>query len=130
MLLVVGAGLFVQTLMQLGHTRLGFRPHNLLLFELQPPQTRYPRCGEYSDLSAAGTEAGRDSWRAGGRGDRRPADIGKCVHAHVYSGRPAEKAEWQSQCPTNDVGAEFLFHLRNPDRGGARIQRFRYAELA
>jgi predicted permease len=41
MLLVVGAGLFVQTLFQLVHTRLGFRPDNLLLFELQPPQTRY-----------------------------------------------------------------------------------------
>jgi predicted permease len=41
MLLVVGAGLFVQTLIQLGRARLGFRPQNLLLFELQPPQTRY-----------------------------------------------------------------------------------------
>jgi predicted permease len=41
MLLVVGAGLFVQTLIQLGHSGLGFRPQNLLLFELQPPQTRY-----------------------------------------------------------------------------------------
>ncbi len=41
MLLVVGAGLFVQTLIQLGHSGLGFRPRNLLLFELQPPQTRY-----------------------------------------------------------------------------------------
>ena len=41
MLLVVGAGLFVQTLIQLGHAGLGFRPDNLLLFELQPPQTRY-----------------------------------------------------------------------------------------
>jgi predicted permease len=42
MLLVVGAGLFVQTLIQLGHARLGFRPHNLLLFDLHPPQIRYP----------------------------------------------------------------------------------------
>jgi predicted permease len=41
MSLVVGAGLFVQTLIQLGHSRLGFRPDNLLLFALQPPQTRY-----------------------------------------------------------------------------------------
>jgi predicted permease len=42
MLLVVGAGLFVQTLLQLGHSRLGFNPDHLLLFELQPPQTHYP----------------------------------------------------------------------------------------
>jgi predicted permease len=42
MLLVVGAGLFVQTLLQLGHSKLGFHPDHLLLFELQPPQTHYP----------------------------------------------------------------------------------------
>jgi predicted permease len=42
MLLVVGAGLFVQTLLQLGHSRLGFHPDHLLLFELEPPQTHYP----------------------------------------------------------------------------------------
>jgi predicted permease len=41
MVLVVGAGLFVQTLLQLVHARLGFRPDKLLLFEVQPPHTRY-----------------------------------------------------------------------------------------
>src|SRR3984957_4066903 len=41
-LLVVGAGLFVQTLLRLGHSSLGFQPDQLLLFELQPPQTHYP----------------------------------------------------------------------------------------
>ncbi len=41
-LLVVVAGLFVQTLSHLGHARLGFRPHHLILFDLEPPQTRYP----------------------------------------------------------------------------------------
>jgi predicted permease len=40
--LVVGAGLFVQTLVQLGHSRLGFKPDGLLLFSLEPPQTKYP----------------------------------------------------------------------------------------
>jgi predicted permease len=42
LLLLVGAGLFVQTLLQLGRSRLGFQPDHLLLFELQPPQTHYP----------------------------------------------------------------------------------------
>jgi predicted permease len=42
MLLVVGAGLFVQTLLRLGRTPLGFRSHNLLLFSVEPPETRYP----------------------------------------------------------------------------------------
>ena len=40
-LLLVGAGLFMRTLMNLNHARLGFRPENILLFELQPPRTRY-----------------------------------------------------------------------------------------
>ena len=43
MLLVVGAGLFVRTLMQLGRTPLGFRSHNLLLFNVDLPEKVYPR---------------------------------------------------------------------------------------
>lgn len=43
MLLLVGAGLFVRTLMQLGRSPLGFRSHNLLLFSVELPETRYPR---------------------------------------------------------------------------------------
>jgi predicted permease len=42
LLLLVGAGLFVRTLMNLNNSHLGFRPDNLLLFEIQPPRTRYP----------------------------------------------------------------------------------------
>jgi predicted permease len=41
MLLVVVAALFVQTLVRLGGVQLGFRPDNLILFDLQPPQTQY-----------------------------------------------------------------------------------------
>lgn len=41
MLLVVGAGLFTRTLINLNNSHLGFNPNNILLFELQPPQTRY-----------------------------------------------------------------------------------------
>ncbi len=42
MLLLVGAGLFVRTLMNLNGAHLGFRPDNILLFDLQPQQIRYP----------------------------------------------------------------------------------------
>jgi predicted permease len=42
MLLVVGAGLFMRTLMQLGRTPLGFRSHNLLLFDVELPEKLYP----------------------------------------------------------------------------------------
>jgi predicted permease len=41
MLLLVGAGLFARTLANLNNSHLGFRPDNLLLFEIQPPRTRY-----------------------------------------------------------------------------------------
>ncbi|WP_158749040.1 ABC transporter permease [Acidobacterium sp. S8] len=41
MLLLVGAGLFVRTLMNLNHEHLGFDPNNILLFELNPPGTQY-----------------------------------------------------------------------------------------
>lgn len=43
MLLVVGSGLFVQTVLNLGHSRLGFRTDHLLLFSIEPPQTKYPK---------------------------------------------------------------------------------------
>jgi predicted permease len=42
MLLVVGAGLFTRTLLQLGRTPLGFRSHNLLLFNVELPEKVYP----------------------------------------------------------------------------------------
>ncbi len=41
MLLLVGAGLFVRTLTNLDNSHLGFQPKNILLFDLQPPRTRY-----------------------------------------------------------------------------------------
>jgi predicted permease len=42
MLLVVGAGLFGRTLINLNTTSLGFDPDNLLLFSIQAPPARYP----------------------------------------------------------------------------------------
>ncbi len=41
-LLVVGAGLFARTLINLNTTNLGFDPHNLLLFSIHAPLARYP----------------------------------------------------------------------------------------
>jgi predicted permease len=42
MLLVVGSGLFVQTLLKLVKAPLGFQSHNVLLFSVQLPETKYP----------------------------------------------------------------------------------------
>ena len=41
MLLVVGAGLFVRTMMGLNAVDTGFNPNHLVLFEIQPPVARY-----------------------------------------------------------------------------------------
>jgi predicted permease len=43
MVLVTGAGLFVRTLTRLEGEGLGFRSHNLLLFNVQLPETQYPK---------------------------------------------------------------------------------------
>jgi predicted permease len=40
-ILLIGAGLFVRTLMNLSRTALGFRSDHLLLFRLSPPRARY-----------------------------------------------------------------------------------------
>jgi predicted permease len=42
MLLLAVSGLFVRTLVNLRYTHLGFRPDNLVLFDIEPPATRYP----------------------------------------------------------------------------------------
>jgi predicted permease len=41
-LLVIGSGLFLRTLSNLYATQIGFRPDNILLFDIDPPSTRYP----------------------------------------------------------------------------------------
>src|ERR1039457_2787172 len=41
-LLVVGAGLFLRTLIALNSVDVGFKADNLLLFEINPPEARYP----------------------------------------------------------------------------------------
>jgi predicted permease len=46
LLLLIGAGLFVRTLLNLRTTTLGFHPEHLLLFDLHPPKSRY--AGEHS----------------------------------------------------------------------------------
>jgi hypothetical protein len=41
LLLITGAGLFVRTLMNLEHENVGFDPHGVLLFGVNPRQSGY-----------------------------------------------------------------------------------------
>ena len=53
MLLLLAAGLFMRTLINLQAVPLGFNPHNLLMFELNAPQAGYPAANVaafYADL--------------------------------------------------------------------------------
>jgi predicted permease len=43
MVLVIGAGLFSRTLINLGKAEIGFDPDNIVLFEVQAPKARYPK---------------------------------------------------------------------------------------
>jgi putative ABC transport system permease protein len=41
-MLLIGAGLLLESLMHLQNVRLGFRPEGLLTFQLSPPEVKYP----------------------------------------------------------------------------------------
>src|SRR5947209_5258734 len=41
-ILLIGAGLMIQTLLNLKHTQLGFNAHGLITFQLGPPAAKYP----------------------------------------------------------------------------------------
>jgi putative ABC transport system permease protein len=44
-ILLIGAGLLIQTLANLEHVHIGFQPHGLLTFQLDPPVAKYPLTG-------------------------------------------------------------------------------------
>lgn len=50
LLLVFGAGLFVRSLVHLERTPLGFRSHNLLLFDVELPEKLYPKAASIAIL--------------------------------------------------------------------------------
>ena len=43
--LLIGAGLLLQSLANLQRVRLGFQPHGLITFQLSPPPAKYPLAG-------------------------------------------------------------------------------------
>ena len=48
--LLIGAGLFLQSLANLQRVKLGFAPHGLITFQLAPPTTKYPLDSRASQL--------------------------------------------------------------------------------
>ena len=51
--LLIGAGLFLESLENLQQVRLGFEPHQLISFQLSPPKEKYPLNGKAPQLYRA-----------------------------------------------------------------------------
>ncbi|HLW99913.1 MAG TPA: ABC transporter permease [Candidatus Acidoferrales bacterium] len=51
--LLIGAGLFIRSLVNLQGVRLGFAPHGLITFQLSPPAQKYPLATKASQLYRA-----------------------------------------------------------------------------
>jgi predicted permease len=113
-LLLAGAGLFLRTLVNLKSTALGFNPERILLFQLDPPRTRYAgkqrtalfqqieeRIGTLAGVEAATTSAEPLVADSMGNGCYRPTD------------RPA-RSNREDMAYANSVGSRFFETLGMP----------------
>ena len=112
-ILLIGAGLFVRTLVNLSHTPLGFQPDNILLFRLDPPKTRY------TSLQSTALYRQLEEKLAAIPGVRSVslstiAIVGDGYSGSTFhvSGRPIVKGEGRIQM--NVVGTDFLPTLGIP----------------
>jgi putative ABC transport system permease protein len=96
--LLIGAGLFLQSLANLQRVKLGFAPHGLLTFQLAPPTTKYPLDGKASQLYHSVLESLRSI--PGVRG--ASVSSGIPFGAGTYSRHPMLATE-QSTLPPNTL---------------------------
>ncbi len=112
-ILLIGAGLFVRTLVNLSRTPLGFRADHILLFQLSPPRTRY------SDAQMIALYRQLEEKLAAIPGVRSAsmsniAIIGDGHSGSTFhvSGSPPDAQEVRVQ--TNSVGADFFATMGIP----------------
>ena len=113
-LLMVGAGLFVRTLVQLSRTPLGFRSHNLLLFDVELSEKLYPK--EKSTLLLRHLEE-RLSAVPGVLSvtlTRLPLISGNVGSGTFIPEGRQRKAAGNPSVDVNDVGANFFATFRIP----------------
>jgi predicted permease len=106
-ILLIGAGLFVRTLVNLGNTPLGFRADHVLLFRLNPPRARYSHTQMvrlYQRLEEK--LAAIPGVRSVGMSNIALVGDGNSGATFHVSGRPAEKELARVQ--TNGVGRDFF----------------------
>jgi len=108
MVLVVGAGLFSRTLMRLQGSALGIQSHNLLLFSVELPETRYPKAAgtpvlqrlEERVKTIPGVEAATLSYV--------PLMTGGAMNNRFLPEGMQRKAEGNPSALANEVGADFF----------------------
>jgi predicted permease len=106
-ILLVGAGLFVRTLVNLGHAELGFREDHLLLFRVNPPRKVHvdgQRLAMYQRLE--GNLAAIPGVKSVTMTDIALIGDGNSGASFHVSGTPSEKERFRVQ--TNGVSREFF----------------------
>jgi predicted permease len=106
-ILLVGAGLFVRTLVNLGHAELGFREDHLLLFRVNPPRTAQVDGGRLRLYQRLETKlAAIPGVRSVTMTDIALIGDGNSGASFHVSGTPREKERFRVQ--TNGVSREFF----------------------
>jgi predicted permease len=108
LLLVVVAGLFVQTLMRLGHAPLGFRSHNLLLFGVELPQTRYPGTASLPVLRQIEEKLGTVPGVQSATLVQQPLIAGDVMLRTIVPDEQQGKPEGNAGVLMNNVGQDFF----------------------
>ncbi|MGA2730001.1 MAG: ABC transporter permease [Terracidiphilus sp.] len=108
MVLVTGAGLFVRTLTRLEGSAMGIRSHNLLLFSVELPETRFPKTASTPILERLeeriATVPGAQSVTL----TREPLFSGSAVNQTFISEGTQRKAKGNPSVLANRVGREFF----------------------
>ncbi len=108
MLLVVGAGLFVRTLMQLTRTPLGFQPHNLLLFNVELPEKLYPKAASTMLFQRLEERLSSVPGVQDVTLTREPLISGSAINSTFIPEGQQRKAEGNPSALVNRVGAQFF----------------------
>jgi predicted permease len=108
MLLVVGAGLFVQTLMRLGKSPLGFHSQNLLLFSVELPDTRYPKAASIPVVQMLEERLGRVPGVKDVAISSVPLISGNAMNYTIVPQGWQRKAEGNPSVLFNEVGVRFF----------------------
>lgn len=108
MMLLVGAGLFVRSLMQLARTPLGFQPHNLLLFNIELPEKIYPKAASILLLQRLEEKFSAVPGVLNASLTREPLISGSASNSAFIPEGQQRKAEGNPSALVNRVGTHFF----------------------